>query len=314
MHQKLLSVIVPMLNEEEVITHSYQRIRAAMEQTGYPYELVFVDDGSTDGTLAQLREIAKADRQVRVLSFSRNFGHQLAVTAGMDAAKGDAFVIIDADLQDPPELISQMVTAWENGAQIVYGKREKRKGETLMKRLTAYVYYRLLNYMSSYPIPLDTGDFRLLDRTVADVFLQMREHNRFLRGMSAWAGFKAVPVSYVREERYAGKTKYSLKKMLKLAFDGIVGFSAKPLTLPGYLGVGVTAVSLLGILAMIVTGCCGVPVAGWLWAFGGVLFLQGVILITLGVQGAYMSRIYDEVQGRPLYIVKERIETKREEV
>lgn len=210
---KLLSLIVPVFNEEEVLPVSYARMSAAMQAlTGYDYEIIYVNDGSRDGTMKQLRAIAKEHKEVRVISFSRNFGHQLAVTAGMDNARGDALIIIDADLQDPPEVIAELVKAWENGADIAYGKRLKREGETVFKKLTAFCYYRLLNAMSAYPIPLDTGDFRLLDKKVADVFLKMREHNRFLRGMSGWMGFDAVPVEYVRHERQAGKTKYTLKR------------------------------------------------------------------------------------------------------
>lgn len=193
---KLLSLIVPVFNEEEVLPASYARMSAAMQAlTGYDYEIIYVNDGSRDGTMKQLRAIAKEHKEVRVISFSRNFGHQLAVTAGMDNARGDALIIIDADLQDPPEVIAELVKAWENGADIAYGKRLKREGETVFKKLTAFCYYRLLNAMSAYPIPLDTGDFRLLDKKVADVFLKMREHNRFLRGMSGWMGFDAVPLN-----------------------------------------------------------------------------------------------------------------------
>ncbi|MEN6338922.1 MAG: glycosyltransferase family 2 protein, partial [Clostridiaceae bacterium] len=229
---RMLSLVVPVYNEQEVLHDSFARMDAAMKSTGYEYEIIYVNDGSRDATMKILREIASAHKQVKVLSFSRNFGHQLAVTCGMDAAKGDALVIIDVDLQDPPELIPQMVALWEQGADIVYGKRVKRKGETFFKKLSAALYYRLLSSMSAYPIPLDTGDFRLIGRNVADVFLRMREHNRFLRGMSAWMGYNAVPIEYERQERFAGKTKYSLKKMLRLASDGITGFSDKPLTLP----------------------------------------------------------------------------------
>lgn len=306
MKDKLLSIVIPVYNEQEVLPVSYTRISAAMRDIGYPYELIFVDDGSADRTMEILRELAKKDDTVRVLSFSRNFGHQLAVTAGMDAAKGDALVIIDVDLQDPPELIAQMVARWEEGAQIVYGKRQKRKGESLFKRFTAFLYYRLLSSMSAYPIPLDSGDFRLLDRVVADVFVNMREHNRFLRGMSAWMGFEAVPLEFVRAERQAGTTKYTLKKMLKLAFDGITGFSARPLTLPGWLGLVLMALSGLGLVVLIVLAAT-VGAAPWLWAVDGIVLLQGATLTALGIQGAYMSRMYDELKGRPLYIVKERI-------
>ena len=303
---KLLSLIVPVFNEESVIEESFKQMNKAMADIGYPYEIIYVNDGSRDGTMKYLRQIAKENSHVKVLSFSRNFGHQLAVTCGMDAARGDALIIIDVDLQDPPETIAELVKAWENGADIAYGKRLKREGETIFKKFTAFCYYRLLSAMSAYPIPLDTGDFRLLDRKVADVFLQMREHNRFLRGMSGWMGFEAVPVEYVRHERYAGKTKYTLKKMLKLAMDGIIGFSDRPLTLSGYFGVFVSILSLLGFIAAIVCACtCGLE--SWIWGLCGVTLLIGILFIALGVQGAYMNRMYDELKGRPLYIVGEKI-------
>lgn len=309
--KKLLSLIVPVFNEEDVIDVSFARMDEAMRALPYEYEILYVNDGSRDGTMAHLRKIAAENPQVRVLSFSRNFGHQLAVTAGMDAARGDALVIIDVDLQDPPEVIAELVKAWENGADIAYGKRMKREGETFFKKFTAFCYYRLLRAMSAYPIPLDTGDFRLLDRKVADVFLRMREHNRFLRGMSGWMGFTAIPVEYVRHERYAGETKYTLKKMLKLAFDGIISFSDRPLTLIGWLGGAIAGLSLLGLIALIVCAAT-VGCAPWLWAVCGLALLNGIVMIALGVQGAYMNRIYDEAKGRPLYILAESINLEKE--
>ena len=306
--EKRLSLIVPVYYEEEVLTIAYPRMRAALERTGYDFEIIFVNDGSRDGTMKVLRRIAAEDKKVKVLSFSRNFGHQLAVTAGMDEAKGDALIIIDADLQDPPELIPDMVKLWEQGADIVYGKRKKREGETFFKKFTAACYYRLLSSMSAYPIPLDTGDFRLIGRNVADVFLRMREHDRFLRGMSAWMGFESVPIEYVRQERVAGKTKYTLKKMLKLALDGITGFSTKPLTMPLAIGGAVIGLSLLGFLAVLICACT-VGAAPWLWGLCGMVLLQGILLLFLGIQGAYMGRIFEESKRRPLYIVAERLNT-----
>ncbi len=303
--KQMLSLVIPVFNEQEVLKDSFARMDAAMQSTGYPYEIVYVNDGSRDNTLSQLRELANEHKQVKVLSFSRNFGHQLAVTCGMDAAKGDALIIIDVDLQDPPELIPQMVKMWEDGADIVYGKRLKRKGETLFKKLTAAMYYRLLSWMSAYPIPLDTGDFRLVGRNVADLFLQMREHNRFLRGMSAWMGYNAVPIEYERQERFAGKTKYTLKKMLRLASDGITGFSDKPLTLPMQFGIGLCVLAGLGLLALIIVAIVR-DVAGWLWAADGILLVQGLTLFFMGLQGMYLGRMYDELKGRPLYIVSEK--------
>lgn len=303
--EKLLSLVVPAFNEEEAMEQSFERTYRAMSSIGYPFEIIYIDDGSRDRTWEIISRLAREHKEVKALRFSRNFGHQLAVTAGMDEAKGDAVIIMDADLQDPPEVIADMVKAWEQGADIAYGKRMHRKGETAAKKFTAWCYYRLLNFMSAYPIPLDTGDFRLLDKAVADEFKVLREHNRFLRGMSAWLGYNAVPVEYVREERCAGKTKYTLKKMLRLAADGIFGFSSKPLTLIGWAGLAVLCIALLGLIATIACAAVtGVP--GWLWAVCALVLLDGVILCAMGVQGAYTQRIYDEVKGRPLYIIKER--------
>lgn len=303
--EKLLSLVVPAFNEEEAMEQSFERTHRAMSSIGYPFEIIYIDDGSRDRTWEIISRLAREHEEVKALRFSRNFGHQLAVTAGMDEAKGDAVIIMDADLQDPPEVIADMVKAWEQGADIAYGKRMHRKGETAAKKFTAWCYYRLLNFMSAYPIPLDTGDFRLLDKAVADEFKVLREHNRFLRGMSAWLGYNAVPVEYVREERCAGKTKYTLKKMLRLAADGIFGFSSRPLTLIGWAGLAVLCIALLGLIATIACAAVtGVP--GWLWAVCALVLLDGVILCAMGVQGAYTQRIYDEVKGRPLYIIKER--------
>lgn len=303
--EKLLSLVVPAFNEEEAMEQSFERTYRAMSSIGYPFEIIYIDDGSRDRTWEIISRLAREHEEVKALRFSRNFGHQLAVTAGMDEAKGDAVIIMDADLQDPPEVIADMVKAWEQGADIAYGKRLHRKGETAAKKFTAWCYYRLLNFMSAYPIPLDTGDFRLLDKAVADEFKVLREHNRFLRGMSAWLGYNAVPVEYVREERCAGKTKYTLKKMLRLAADGIFGFSSRPLTLIGWAGLAVLCIALLGLIATIACAAVtGVP--GWLWAVCALVLLDGVMLCAMGVQGAYTQRIYDEVKGRPLYIIKER--------
>ncbi|MBQ1818243.1 MAG: glycosyltransferase family 2 protein [Clostridia bacterium] len=305
--EKMLSLIVPVYNEEEVLPESFRQMDAEMKKIGYPYEIIYVNDGSRDSSMKILRDIAAKNPQVKVRSFSRNFGHQTAVTCGMDAAKGDALIIIDVDLQDPPEVIGRMVEAWEQGADIAYGKRLKRKGETIFKKVTAFAYYRVLKAMSASAIPLDTGDFRLIDRKVADVFLRMREHNRFLRGMSGWMGFEAVPVEYVRNERYAGKTKYTLKKMLRLATDGIVGFSDRPLTLCGEFGTGLLVLMMLGLIALIVLACCKVSFPSWLWAVCGLVALNAVTLLFLSLQGSYMNRMYDELKNRPLYIVAEEL-------
>ena len=308
-----LSIVVSVYNEELGIRQFYEHttpiLKSACADRGWEYELIFVNDGSRDGTMKQLRSLAKDHPDtVKVYSFSRNFGHQLAVTCGMDHAKGDALIIIDVDLQDPPELIPKMVEMWKDGADIVYGKRLKRKGETVFKKLTAKLYYRLLSSMSAYPIPLDTGDFRLLDRKVANVFLKMREQARFLRGMSAWMGFEAVPLEYVREERAAGKTKYTLKKMLKLAMDGIFNFSSKPLELPFGIGVGLGVLGVLGLVAMIVlTAIFGSACPQWLWAAAGGTLLFALLFGFMGIYGMYLGRMYDELKDRPLYIVAETI-------
>lgn len=306
---RMISLIVPVYNEREVLEESFARMNVAMRSLGCNYEIIYVDDGSVDGTWEILQAICARENRVKALSFSRNFGHQLAVTAGMDEARGDALVIIDVDLQDPPEVIPYMVDKWLEGYEVVYGKREKREGETAFKKLTATVYYRLLRALSAYPIPLDTGDFRLIDRSVADVLRSMRESNRFLRGMAAWAGFRQYPLSYVRHERHAGKTKYTLKKMIKLALDGILGFSNRPLTMPFVFGAVVMALTLAGFAAMLVLVLCSVPVAPWLWVADSVLLLQGFILWMMGVQGAYLARMYDEAKGRPLYIVSRKLNT-----
>lgn len=306
MEKRLVSIIIPVYDEEEVLLISYERFTSALKGIDYNYEIIYIDDGSTDDSWEIISEIAKGDSRVKALSFSRNFGHQLAVTAGMDIASGDALVIIDVDLQDPPELIPKMLKMWEKGSQIVYGKRKKREGETVLKKFTAWMYYRVLNSLTPFTIPLDCGDFRLLDKSVAEQFLKMREHNRFLRGMSAWMGYESAPLEYERASREVGSTKYTLKKMLKLAVDGIAGFSYTPLTFPGWIGLVMLSLSGLGLLIMIILALT-VGIAAWLWGLLSILMVQSVILITLGTQGAYMARMYDELKGRPLYIVKKSI-------
>jgi dolichol-phosphate mannosyltransferase len=299
------SVIVPAFNEQEVLPLSYPRLKAVMDALG-DYELIFVNDGSRDNTLEQLKELAAKDPHVRVLSFSRNFGHQEAVSAGMANASGQAVVIIDCDLQDPPEVIPEMVKKWEAGADIVYGLRTRREGETAFKKLTAWAYYRILRLLGGQYIPANTGDFRLIDRKVCDTLTSMPEKNRFLRGMAAWSGFRAEPALFVRDERAAGQTKYSMKKMLKLAGDGITSFSNKPLKLPMALGIALTALSLVYLAVAIVLTAVG------LWNIVHVLFalvfcLLGALFVSLGIFGLYLGRIYDEAKGRPIYIIDEKI-------
>ncbi len=301
---RCISLVVPLYNEEDVLPQSYERMRAVMEGLPLSYEIVYIDDGSHDRTWHLLEGISRENDRVKGIRFSRNFGHQAAVTAGMDAAKGDALVIIDADLQDPPELIPKMIAKWEEGYEVVYGLRAKRQGESAFKRLTAALYYRVLRAMSAYEIPLDTGDFRLIDRKVADAIGSMREHNRFLRGMAAWAGFSQAPVEYVRHSRAAGQTHYSMKKMLELAKNGVLGFSDKPLTFFAYVGVFAAIVSAIGLLAAAI-GACFRSVGLWAIAFWTLALLLGVAIAGIGVLGAYLSRIHDEVRARPLYVIRE---------
>ena len=300
------SLVVPAFNEQEVLPLSYPRLKAVMDTLEDDYELIFVNDGSRDDTLRILKQIAEEDKHVKVLSFSRNFGHQEAVSAGMAASSGQAIVIIDCDLQDPPEVILDMVKQWQAGADIVYGQRTKRKGETAFKKLTAWAYYRILRLLGGQYIPANTGDFRLIDRKVCDTLNAMPEKNRFLRGMAAWSGFKAEPCEYVRDERAAGQTKYSMKKMLKLAGDGITSFSNKPLKFAMGIGITVLILACLYLIVAIVLTALGI------WLIEHVLFaiafaLIGCLFVSLGIIGLYLGRIYDEAKGRPIYIVDEKI-------
>ncbi len=299
-----LSVIVPCFNEEAVLAICYRRLSDALGTDGLTYELVFVDDGSRDQTLPMLQALHGQDARVTVVELSRNFGHQVAVSAGLEAARGAAVAIIDADLQDPPELLPRMVEMWRGGAHVVYGVRADRAGETGFKLWTAKAFYRVINRLSDVEIPLDTGDFRLLDRKVVDVLLQMPERQRLLRAMCSWTGFHQVGLAYRRAPRLAGETKYPLSKMLNLALDGIVSFSTVPLRLLTFLGFGTAFLSLLGIVyALAVRVLTQHWVQGWATLFIGVLFLSGIQLISLGIMGEYLGRIYTEVKRRPLYVI-----------
>ncbi len=300
----MLSVIVPCYNEEAVIETCHGRLSAVLAGTGTGHEIVYVDDGSRDGTLPILHTLQAADPHVVIVELSRNFGHQLAVSAGLEVARGEAVAIIDADLQDPPELIPRMVELWRGGAQVVYGVRADRAGESNFKLWTAKAFYRIINRLSDVEIPLDTGDFRLLDRKIVEVLLQMPERQRLLRAMCSWTGFRQVGLPYRRAPRLAGETKYPLGKMLNLALDGIVSFSTAPLRLLTFLGFGAAFLSLLGILyALTVRILTRHWVEGWATLFIGVLFLSGIQLISLGIMGEYLGRIYTEVKRRPLYVV-----------
>ncbi|MCX7667636.1 MAG: glycosyltransferase family 2 protein [Atribacterota bacterium] len=305
MESVTVSVVIPVFNEEEVLPETYRRLTAVMEKTGEPYELLFVNDGSWDQSRTILEKLAQEDQRVRAIHFSRNFGHQAAITAGMDYARGKAVVVIDADLQDPPEVIPEMLTRWREGYEVVYGKRVKREGETFFKRFTASLFYRFLQKMTNVDIPLDTGDFRLLDRKVVEVMRLLREKNRFVRGLVSWVGFRQIALPYARERRFAGETKYPLRKMLKLAWDGITSFSDKPLKIASYIGFLLSLVSFVYLLIIIIGKLLGKStVPGWASLAVINLFFSGVILIILGVMGEYIGRIYDEAKNRPLYIVE----------
>jgi len=305
----LLSIVVPCFNEQEVIPETWRRLRGLRDAIhDCAIEFVFVDDGSRDGTLEALRAIARGDPSVRILAFARNFGHQLAVTAGIDAAAGDALVIIDADLQDPPELIPEMLCKWREGYDVVYGTRLERPGESWFKLATARAYYRVLDRLSEVSIPLDTGDFRLISRRVADTLRAMPERDRFLRGMVSWIGFRQCALPYRRAERFAGVSKYPLGKMLRFATDGILSFSSAPLRLSVNLGLIAATLALIGILyALVLRIFTNIWVEGWTALMIAVLFLGGIQLISVGILGAYVGRIYNEIKNRPLYVVQERI-------
>ncbi|HAF49278.1 MAG TPA: glycosyltransferase [Anaerolineaceae bacterium] len=306
MTKPTFSIIAPIFNELENIPELYPRLRDVMDQTGEPWELILVDDGSSDGSTEIIRKLADNDDRVRPVIFARNFGHQIAVTAGIDYSRGDAVVIIDADLQDPPEVILDLIEKWREGYEVVYAVREEREGETWFKRTTASLFYRLIFKITDVNIPLDTGDFRLMDKKVVAVMRQMREKHRFLRGMSAWVGFKQVGVKYKRKPRYAGETKYPLNKMIKLALNAITGFSYFPLQLATYIGFIAAGLSVLAIpIVAILRLTTGTVLLGQATTLIIVLFLGGVQLIALGIIGEYIGRIYDEAKGRPLYIIAE---------
>jgi polyisoprenyl-phosphate glycosyltransferase len=307
--QMLLSIVVPCYNEQAVLEEFHRCLVAVVEKiSDTAAEIIYADDGSSDATGEILQRFQTTDPRVRVVSLARNFGHQMAVTAGLDHAQGDAVVIIDADLQDPPEVILEMVARWRDGYQVVYGLRAKRAGETTFKLWTAKVFYRFINLLSEIEIPLDVGDFRLLDRQVVDALRTMPERDRFLRGMVSWIGFKQVAVIYDRAPRHAGTSKYPLLKMLRFAIDSVISFSFVPLRLAVWVGFGAIAASFAGIVyALVIRLYTSDWVRGWASIFTALLFLGGVQLITLGIVGEYVGRIYAEVKHRPLYVVRERL-------
>ncbi len=309
MPDPVVSVVLPVYNEEEVLPETLRRLTAALEAIGESFEVVIVNDGSRDGTMRIVREVCAADPRFKLLSFSRNFGHQTAITAGMDHTSGQAIVVIDADLQDPPEVIAELVSQWREGYEVVYARRIERKGETAFKKRTARLYYRLLRGLTTVEIPVDTGDFRLIDAKVRDALLAVPEHNRYVRGLVSWLGFRQTFVPYVREKRFAGVTKYPLRKMIRLAADGITSFSYKPLKAGIAIGVSLSVFALLFALFIFISRLAGwvFMEPGWASLMCVMLFFFGVVLIMLGVIGEYIARIFEEVKGRPLYIVSERI-------
>ena len=306
MSEPVFSVIAPIYNELENLPLLYARVKEVMDSTGEPWELILVDDGSSDGSTDVMRKLALEDERVRPVIFARNFGHQIAVTAGMDYSRGQAVTIIDADLQDPPEVILDLIAKWREGYQIVYAVRSEREGESWFKLATASLFYKLIFKITDVKIPLNTGDFRLIDRKALDVINILRERNRFLRGMGAWVGFKQIGVEYKRHARHAGQTHYPLKKMMQLALNAITGFSTYPLKLLSTGGVFLVGLSLLlllfyFLLAIINNFDLTYILATWL----SLIFLSGILLIGMGVLGEYIGRTYDEAKGRPLYIVAE---------
>lgn len=300
------SIIAPIFNEQDNIPELHRRVSEVMDSTGEPWELLLVDDGSTDRSTEMIRELAKKDSHVRPVIFARNFGHQIAITAGWDFARGDAVVVIDADLQDPPELILEMAKKWREGYEVVYAVRAEREGESWFKLWTASLFYRLISRITDVKIPLDAGDFRLMDRKVVDVLKSMRERHRFPRGMSAWVGFKQVGVEYKRAARVAGETKYPFRKMFRLALNAITGFSYFPLQVATFFGFFSAGIAILAIPVVIYLRASGSQAFfGQATTLIAVLFLGGVQLISLGILGEYIGRLYDEAKGRPLYIVRE---------
>lgn len=306
------SVVVPLYNEELVINETYAKLKTVMDKTNENYEIIFVNDGSTDKSKIKIEIICKKDKKIKLVNFSRNFGHQAAISAGMNLATGKAIITIDADLQDPPEIILEMIKKWKDGYDVVYGKRLKRKGETLFKKITAKIFYRFLKKITNIDIPVDAGDFRLIDRRICDIIISLPEKNRYIRGLISWLGFKQTYVEFVRMERFAGETKYSFKKMIKLALDAITSFSYKPLIVAGYAGgISFLAGIILLILNAIKDSANNINILNLesILAINFIMF--GIVLFSIGILGEYISRISDESKNRPLYIIDNIINYKR---
>ncbi|MGC7873143.1 glycosyltransferase family 2 protein [Desulfosporosinus sp. SYSU MS00001] len=300
------SVVIPVYNEDAVLEQTYRRLKQVMASTGEAYELIFVNDGSCDDSVDLIKGLCDRDPSVKLLSFSRNFGHQVAITAGMDYSRGAAVVVIDADLQDPPELILEMIDKWKAGYEVVYAQRKQRKGETFFKKQTAHLFYRFLNASTDIDIPVDTGDFRLIDRKVCDILKQLPEKNRYVRGLVSWVGFKQTAVEYDRDPRLAGESKYPLKKMIKLCLDGLTSFSFKPIKLASYSGAGLIALGFVYLVFLLLFKIVGSSaIGGWNLVLVGEMVLTGFLLLMMGIMGEYIGRIYDETRNRPLYVVGE---------
>lgn len=305
----IYSVVVPAHNEEEVINETYTRLTNVMQELNEPYEIIFINDGSTDKTAEIIAKFCYSDANIKLINFTRNFGHMSAISAGMEHAKGNAIFVIDADLQDPPETFIQMAEKWNEGYHVVYGKRKKREGDGWFKKLTAKCFYRIINSLATVELPLDTGEFRLIDRKVCDAVNKLPEKSRYIRGLVSWVGFRQVAVEYVRNQRFAGQTKYPFEKMMAFAMDAITAFSYKPLRLATGLGV---LISLFGFIYMVVVlyqvFFTDRAIAGWASTMMAMLFTQGIILLIMGLMGEYIGRIYEEIKNRPSYIVQEIIE------
>jgi glycosyltransferase involved in cell wall biosynthesis len=304
--KKQISIVVPVYNEREVVDIFYDRLKNVLDSLqSFVYEIIFVDDGSKDDSYRKLIDLAISDKNINVMKLSRNFGHQIAITAGIDFARGDAVVVIDADLQDPPEVIKDFVIKWEEGYDVVYGVRENRPGETGMKLFTANLFYRILKRLTNVDIPIDVGDFRLMSKRVVKQFRKFREQDRFVRGLVSWVGYNQIGIPYSREKRYAGETKYPYTKMLKFAIDGLTSFSSVPLKLATYLGYITSFLAFLYACSVFIQKALGITVQGWATIMVGMLFIGGVQLICLGIIGEYISRIFAETKQRPMYLVEE---------
>ncbi|WP_079913852.1 glycosyltransferase family 2 protein [Paenibacillus sp. 32352] len=308
MQTPLISIIVPMYNEGSNVDIFYERMKKVLDQIGYPYEIVCINDGSRDDTLLRLKNLNFKDPRVKLIDLSRNFGKEIAMSAGLDLCTGDLVIPIDADLQDPPELIAALIEKWKEGYDVVYATRLKREGETVMKKATAHMFYRLIKKMTPIDIPADTGDFRLMTRPVVDALKELREHHRFMKGLFSWVGFKQTSVPYLREPRYSGKSSFNFLKLFNFAIEGITSFTFVPLQIATYIGIGVSFFSFLYAIYMFTnTLLYGNPVPGYPSLIVTILFLGGVQLMTLGIIGEYIGRIYNETKNRPLYLTREKI-------